>query len=479
MTERHINAAAEFSQSSIDALCVAPIGVSAMSSHNDHSTFRIHDAQSTGREPKRQLVYDATHLTTHLDHVATTGIDAVDRAYARYFSENGRIACGLHYGAFSPHLLSSNRVAELADFPERKFNQISRLEDDENWRSLHAWLTRIDSGRPPAPSMGNRISSLREQVEAAALKMRSRLAHDPPHRVPHGAVYLNIAQYGLEYGRLFEWLDKRRDVVPTFLVHDMLPFDYPEYFRGGYEQTFRRRFETIQRYAQAIIATSNCTAQRIAAEFISQNRRRPPIHVQPLASPLEHVRTLVSSDPKLAASPYFVVLATIEPRKNHLMLFNVWRALVAADANAPKLVCVGQCGWNNADTVGILERSAALRPHVRAITGLSTPALRSLLKNARALLMPSFAEGYGMPLVEALTLGVPAICSDIPVFREVTQGCATYLSPLDGVAWRDTIRRFVSDDRGICEEASKLARAFKAPNRADYFAGIESFLRSL
>ena len=68
------------------------------------------------------------------------------------------------------------------------------------------------------------------------------------------------------------------------------------------------------------------------------------------------------------------------------------------------------------------------------MSGLSSEALRRLLANARALLAPNFAEGYAIPLVEALAIGAPVVCSDIPVFREVTQDCATFLSPLDGRA---------------------------------------------
>ena len=56
--------------------------------------------------------------------------------------------------------------------------------------------------------------------------------------------------------------------------------------------------------------------------------------------------------------------------------------------------------------------------------------------------MPSFDEGYGLPVVEALTLGTPVIASDIPVFREISQGFATLLAPLNGGDWRETILAF-------------------------------------
>ena len=66
------------------------------------------------RPGKRAIVYDVTHLTTRLTGVATTGIDWVDRAYARHWAGSERLACGLHYGLLAPHLLSPARVADLS-----------------------------------------------------------------------------------------------------------------------------------------------------------------------------------------------------------------------------------------------------------------------------------------------------------------------------------------------------------------------------
>jgi glycosyltransferase involved in cell wall biosynthesis len=62
--------------------------------------------------------------------------------------------------------------------------------------------------------------------------------------------------------------------------------------------------------------------------------------------------------------------------------------------------------------------------------------MNELLRNARALLMPSFAEGYGMPVAEALSMGTPVICSDLLALREAGGAVPDFLDPLDGPAWR-------------------------------------------
>jgi glycosyltransferase involved in cell wall biosynthesis len=63
----------------------------------------------------------------------------------------------------------------------------------------------------------------------------------------------------------------------------------------------------------------------------------------------------------------------------------------------------------------------------------------SLIQNTQALLFPSFAEGWGMPLAEALTLNTAAICSDLPALRECGRTHSIYLNPLDGLAWKAAI----------------------------------------
>lgn len=420
----------------------------------------------------RPIAYDATHLVSRLNCCATTGIDRVDLAYARHLVDSPRLACGVHYGIRNPHIFSRERVARLAQRVAQETDDGARSPDD--WAKLRAWLLgtpRADSPDAPRPEKKSDARDLLRKIEL-------RLAHDAPRAIPDSAIYLNVAQHGLEYPRLFDWLGRRPDVRAAFFVHDFLPLDYPEYFRRGYEARFRRRTETILRHASAIIVSSHAVAERVESEFVARGKRSIPIHVQPLASPLDWPAQ-IAIDRELADSCYFVVVSTLEPRKNHLMLLNVWRALASAVGEKPKLVLVGNPGWENEQIVDMLQRSAAIRPYVRWVAGLSAGALRKLVANARALLMPSFAEGYGLPIVEALSLGAPAIVSDIPVFREIAQGRAIFLSPIDGAGWRDAIGELSAADSSRRQEAVRDTRGFAPPSWDGYFAKVEEFLATL
>src|SRR6202022_1322602 len=112
-------------------------------------------------------------------------------------------------------------------------------------------------------------------------------------------------------------------------------------------------------------------------------------------------------------------------------LLNLWGRLAATMALPPRLFVIGARGWENEQVVDLLERSHRLHGLVEERNHLNDEGVESLLSRARALLVPSFVEGYGLPLAEALASGVPVICSDIPVFREVGRDVPDYVDPLD------------------------------------------------
>lgn len=417
------------------------------------------------------LALDMSHLVSRLGVNAPSGIERTDLAFGRHFIRSPRLACGVQFGLFKPHGVSLERARGILAALERRDIEAPDRADEPAVRRLRDWLAA-----PPAPASGvAQVKAIRAAnwtaIATAGIRWRHRLKDDAAFRPPNGATYLNVGQHALEIHWLYRWLDSRPDLKKVFLVHDLLPLDYPEYFRPGYRQRFARRVETIARHATHILVTTTVVRDRVDRELNRAGARRIPIHVQPLPSP---VSSMAAPSPLPGAVPYFVVLGSIEPRKNHLLLLHVWRDLAAMSGACPRLVIIGNLGWENEQVVDLLERSTALAPHVLRISNLSSAGLRAVLGGARGLLMPSFAEGYGIPLVEALSMGVPAIASDIAVFHEVAQGCATYVHPLDGPGWRRAILDLAGDAGS--ERARAQAARFRAPTPESYFAAVEAFL---
>jgi glycosyltransferase involved in cell wall biosynthesis len=172
--------------------------------------------------------------------------------------------------------------------------------------------------------------------------------------------------------------------------------------------------------------------------WIARSGRDVAIHVALLGTQVMPTTATPIAVPDV---PYFLCVGTIEPRKNHLLLLNLWRTFAETlpQNEIPRLIIVGRRGWENEQVIDMLERCPSLRGHVEERNGCSDQHLDALLRGARALVLPSFAEGYGMPVAEALAVGTPVICSDLRALREAGGSAPDYLDPLDGPAWRRAI----------------------------------------
>jgi glycosyltransferase involved in cell wall biosynthesis len=153
------------------------------------------------------------------------------------------------------------------------------------------------------------------------------------------------------------------------------------------------------------------------------------------------------SVPRGVVEPHVVVLGTLEPRKNLATLMNVLRALDDGGAWPTGLAVrlVGSKGWQDGPTTrAIVELET--RGLVTRTGYLPRSELPQLLANARALLMPSLYEGFGMPVGEALATGCPVVCSDIAPFREIVQEPFAAFHGTDETSMLAAYRALMADD---------------------------------
>ena len=426
---------------------------------------------------RRPVVYDIARLITRVFDRTPNGIDRVDFALADHFVDpavEGR--SGMMLTALGPRVVAPRAAREALDNIRKHWGEDEAPAKDAH---LAAVAAAID-GTPRAPE---RVSKGRSGQYAEALAWIGRhgfpVGRSPRDFLNQGGVYLNASQFLIEFDPYVRWTRDRPDIDSVFFLHDLLPIEAPEYFLPRERPRHLNRLRTVARRARGVIVASEAVRRAVSAHLEALGRRDTPILVAPL--PPDPVFLAPSAGETMAPRrPYFVVCGTIEPRKNHLMLLNVWRDLAARlGPSTPKLVLIGQRGWKNEHVVDLLERSPALAGHVVEASGLATPSVRRLMCGARAVLMPSFAEGYGLPLAEALAAGAPVIASDIPVFREVAKGCALMLDPTDGPGWREAIAAFAAPSSPQRERQAALSRAWPAPQWPAFFAAIEDFLNDL
>ncbi len=249
---------------------------------------------------------------------------------------------------------------------------------------------------------------------------------------------------------LLPFLKNTLHMQSLIYIHDLIPLEYPEYSRPEATQRFRRMLDEYASLRPDFLVNSHDTGQRLARWLENNHPDKPPETIRgappvvdwlpsdiPPASSLSFIDTSV---------PYFVIVGTIEPRKNHLLLLHIWRQWVEEGRKKiPHLHIVGKRGWENECILDMLERCEAIRPYVFEHNNLSQREMLALVKGAKAMLMPSLAEGLGLPALEACKVGARVLLSDIPVFRSFPIQCLEkhLISPLDTMTWKRRLEEIV------------------------------------
>jgi glycosyltransferase involved in cell wall biosynthesis len=396
------------------------------------------------------IVLDLSRLLSRAGRGTPTGIDRVELAYAQHLIAAGRSSCFAATTVFGGLGLLPTPQAQAF------VAAIGAAWRGEGDAAANDWRVRLLAWHGHAHlAAGHR-----------ALLAGLRAAPDRP-------VYLLVSHHHLERPAIIARLKARSGARFVCLIHDVIPIDYPEYAKPGQAENHRNRIETAARFADALIVNSAVTRDALLPH-LDRIGRAPPVLVAPFGLDLPTAAAAPAPPPD---RPYFVYVSTIEARKNHLLLLNLWRQLATERGDSvPRLLLIGQRGWETENVVDMLERCPALRGVVIEHNSLPDCEMVRLLKGARALLLPSFAEGFGFPLIEAFAVGLPALCSDIAALRETGGGVPEYLDPLDGPGWRSAVLDYAAEPSP--RRAAQLARLtqWRPPRWQDHFASVEGFI---
>ena len=311
------------------------------------------------------------------------------------------------------------------------------------------------------------VATLARRLRVAALtsgRALRRALRDTPRR----AVYLVVSHQSLDRPRPIARLKGATGARLVCLIHDVIPLAVPHLTRPCQTARHRKRIATVAALGDAVIANSAATRIALNAHLPDRNI---PVAAAPLGIDLPPVIARTHDD-----APYFVCIGTLEARKNHILLLDVWQHLAADRTRVvPRLLLIGQRGFGGER---IIDRLGALREIVIERPDVPDKTLAALLRGARALLFPSLAEGFGLPVAEALSLGVPVLCSDLPALRESGAGVPDYLDPHDTAAWHQAIVDFIADSPRRQAQLERL-EGWRPPLWSEHFAIVDRLMASL
>lgn len=243
----------------------------------------------------------------------------------------------------------------------------------------------------------------------------------------------------------------RRDKPLVVTVHDAAPAIFPQAFPKRGLRFHHRGLAAAARRADLVITVSHASAAEIAAHTdIAAERIRvvangvDPMVVDPAVAAAA-LRRLGVDD-----RPYVLWVGSLEPRKNVRTLVAAMARLAGRRAagpvarEQPRLVLAGYPGWLTDDLIDPADRSA-LGEDLVQIGVVTDEDLWSLYAGAAVVGFPSLHEGFGFPVIEAMTQATPVLCADIEVLREIGGPCARFVPATDVEAWAGSLEALLGD----------------------------------
>lgn len=384
-----------------------------------------------------------------------TGVDRVELAYLKALVGRATPAFGLVRTPLGYLLLDENGLRGFA----------ARIDGQTDWGQASR-LSRV-FGKLDVPQQ-RALSDLRRMAIARSHRRglpRLLARYLPPH-----FAYLNVGHSNLN-DRVIHAVKHGAQGRVVVLVHDTIPLDHPLLQTPKSVERFRDLLQKVRIHADLVIYNSRAT-RRDGERHMSAWGDVPQGAVAPLGLDLAKPAPEELPPGLPPEGVYFVSVGTIEPRKNHALLLEIWERLVkqTPPQQMPHLVICGARGWMNEEVFFRMDRSALMGEHLHEAADLSDGAIAALLEGAAGALYPSVAEGFGLPVVEAAAMGVPVICADLPVYREVLKDIPVYASVKDSYLWQRRITSLANSARAqTARAATRDDTGFKAPTWQAHF----------
>jgi glycosyltransferase involved in cell wall biosynthesis len=266
-----------------------------------------------------------------------------------------------------------------------------------------------------------------------------------------------------DYGGLINRQCKANGLRFALLIYDLIPVRRPEWSDRLVVRAFRRWIESSLPVCDTVFAISRATAADVEAYAREQGVALPgPVVTLPLGSELRQSpgTRSVRLPPR---GSYALTVSTIEARKNHLLLFRVWRRLLdeMPREEVPALVFAGRVGWLVADLMQQIANTDNLGGKLIIIESPSDAELAALYDGCLFTLFPSFFEGWGLPVTESLGFGKPCLIANRTSLPEAGGDLVRSFDPDNLHDAYAVIRNAIEDRAGLAAWEDRVRREFK------------------
>lgn len=280
----------------------------------------------------------------------------------------------------------------------------------------------------------------------------------------------------LDHARLAA-LRRRHGFRVRAFVHDLIAVDYPHFFHDpAHADRLRRHHAALCEMADLLVVNSEATRAALVRFAAACGLPLPRLHLAPLPTALPAPAVEVPLPAGCGEEPFVLYVSTVEIRKNHRLLLRLWSRCAREGQHLPRLVLVGRMGWGVEEVRLLLRHDPALAGRVLLLENLPDAQLTALYRACLFTVYPSFAEGWGMPISEALAAGRICVHARDPAQAEAAQGLMPALDPDDLGAWRAEIVALAEDPARRAALELRLRRELRPRDGGTFAAEVAAAL---
>ncbi len=287
-----------------------------------------------------------------------------------------------------------------------------------------------------------------------------------PHCFNHNDTVITVGQT-LETPALLclKHIKKQISLKSHVLCHDIIPVNYPEFVLPKTTLLFSQYLKELVNTTDYFYCNSEFTKKELIQHYQKLSLTPPPMKVITLGSDLHTKDTdnhISDTMKTLTSEPYVIFVSTIEVRKNHQLIYDMYLQLLEKGAkNLPKVYFIGRRGWKVDDLLNKIDTNEAIKDKIQILDKVSDNDLITLYKHCWFTVYPSFVEGYGLPLAESLSFHKYCLSSNAGSLPEVGKDHIDYASPNDLQAWCEKFTFLINNPEYINQKELNLKNNYQ------------------
>jgi len=251
---------------------------------------------------------------------------------------------------------------------------------------------------------------------------------------------------------------KEHGINVITMCYDLVPIKFPQYCFTNFSSEFSNFLFNLYYGSTTIITISNTTKMDLKNFYIDNGFKPPRLQIINLGNDLS--QNISSSNYLSYEKEYILYVSTIETRKNHRLLLDVYKYAKSLNKKMPILIFAGRKGWGVDDIFDEINKDSYLKENIKIFNNLTDEELKNLYKNSKFCLFPSFYEGFGLPVAEALSFGKFTLCSNISSLKEVGGDMLIYVNSIDYKVWYSRIINLMEDSKKLSFIENKIKKHF-------------------